>query len=392
MSITSAMLLLHIYLSPIMPGRLAAMLQARVQRAIDILEDKQPPPAYLDIPHIYRPQVLRVLNQWQHDASARLSVSKLRREIVLQRHSEKVKWDLHHSTSMGPRPETAPEWKTEKQFYEQTGVLAVPKPHDPAYGDDIRSAFEASSARKIERKDAVAKKVEADWASNVTMIDLDWVEALNNMDAHDIDVANDPWQFGAALREFIPAKSGAGLYELVAMWFNFLAECIGQLQNSMKIEMCLGSITTVLEQIRCGAIGRRQQSNASCDPDTAQGNDATISEGEEYPRVYDRIHLSNIPDYIGGTLAWFLYALPLTHAGDGSYITSTCLRNPPRFKTEAHFHNEYVSLSAPSDLAKVFRVRSSGSCDPELDKMASSVLGMSQVMNSKCSMTTLRQE
>lgn len=365
--------LYYTYLSPIMPGRLAAILQARIQRVVDILEDKKLPPAYLDIPHIYRPKVLRVLKQWQHDASARLPVSNMRRAIVSQRHSERMKWDLQHFTTMGPMPNTAPEWEMEQQFYEQTGVLTMPRPHDAAYEDEIRSAFEASSTRKIERKDAVAEKVEADWASNVTMIDLDWVEALRRPDGFDIDVAHDPWQFGADLRYLKLTEPGARLYEVVATWFEFVAAGFGQLKDNMKIEVCLGNITTVLEQIRCGVIGRRQRIYADCDPDVAQGNDAIISEGEEYPRVYHRIHLSNIPDYIGGTLASFLYALPLTHPGDSSYITFTCLRNPPRWKSEAHFHNEYVGLSAPSDLAKVFRVHSTGSRDPEFDKAASSL-------------------
>ncbi|KAM0716120.1 hypothetical protein Q7P37_008634 [Cladosporium fusiforme] len=374
--------LYYTYLSPIMPGRLAAILQARIQCAIDILEDKQLPPAYLDIPHIHRPKVLRVLKQWQHDASARLPVSKMRRAIVSQQCSERIKWNLQHSRMMGPIPNTAPQWEMEQHFYEQTGVLTMPKPNDAAYQNEIRSAFETSSTGRIERKDAVAEKVEADWASNVTMIDLDWVEALKRLDGSDIDVAHDPWQFGAYLRDLMGLESGARLYDLVAMWFSLVADCFGQLKDNMKIEVCLGNITTVLEQIRCGIIGRRPRSHACCDPDTAQGNDAIISEGEEYPRVYDRIHLSNIPDYIGGTLTSFLYALPLTHPGDSSYITSTCLRNPPRWKSEAHFHNESVGLNAPSDQAKVFRVRSSGSRDLEFGKMASSLLGSSQLMNS----------
>jgi hypothetical protein len=271
-------------------------------------------------------------------------------------------------------------------------VLTIPKSQDAVYGDEIRSAFEASSTRKIERKNIVAEKVEADWASNVTMIDLNWVEAQKSLDGVDIDLTHDPWQFGAALREVIPMGPGARLYDLVALWFELLAGCFSQLKDDMKIEVCLGDVIPVLEQIRCGVIGRRRRSNAQCDPDKAQGNDATVSEGEEYPRVYDRIHLSNIPDYIGGTLASFLYALPFTHPGDSSYITSTCLRNPPRWKSEAHFHNEYIGLSAPSDLAKVFRVRSSGSGDPEFDKLAFSMLGSSQIMNSGYSMTALRKE
>jgi hypothetical protein len=294
---------------------------------------------------------------------------------------------------MGSVPDVLPEWQLEQQFYEQTGVLTMSKPHDVVYGDEIGAAFEASSTGKIERKDAVAKKVEADWASNVTMIDLDWVEAFRSIDDTDIDLAQNPWQFAAALRDIVPLGSGARLYDLAAAWFGQVAYCFGQIKADIKVEFCLGSITTVLEQIRCGVIGRRQRSSAHCDPYTAQGNDAMINEGEEYSRVYDRIHLSNIPDYIGGTLTSFIYALPLTHPGDSSYITSTCLRNPPRWKSEAHFHNEYVGLSAPSDLAKVFQVRSSGSHEPECDDIMSGLPGFPEPMpmNGEYSMTAMRQ-
>jgi hypothetical protein len=39
----------------------------------------------------------------------------------------------------------------------------------------------------------------------------------------------------------------------------------------------------------------------------AQGNDAITSEGEEYPRIYDRMHLSNVPDYTSGSLLYHVY-------------------------------------------------------------------------------------
>jgi len=385
--------LYYTYLSPIMPGRLATVLQARIQLAMDILEDKQPLPAYIDIPHIHRPEVLRLLKQWQHDASARLPVSKMRQEIVRQRHLERMKMGLRMGP-MGRMPDVPPEWKLEQEFYEQTGVLTMSKPHDAVYGDEIRAAFAASSTQKIERKDAVAKKVEADWESNVTMIDLDWVEALGSIDGTEIDVAHNPWQFAAALRDLVPLQKGARLYDLAAAWFTHIAACFSRIKADVKIEMCLGNITTVLEQIRCGVIGRRQRSFAHCDPEMAQGDDARASEGDEYPRLYDRIHLSNIPDYIGGTLASFLYALPLTQPGNSSYITSTCLRNPPRWKSEAHFHNEYIGLSAPLDLAKVFRVRSSGSHESEEEKMMYGLLGpeVAMPMNGEFNMTAPRQE
>lgn len=235
--------LYYTYLSSIMPGRLATLLQARIQLAIDILEDKKPPPAYLDIPHIHRPEVLRVLKQWQHDASARLFVAKMRREIGSQRFRDKFRSGLH----MGPMPDMPPAWRMEELFYEQTGVLTVPKPFDAVCGDDIRAAFEASSMQKIERKDAVAEKVTADWASNVTMIDLDWVEAPRGIDGTDVDVAHNPWQFGAALRGLVPMKPGARLFDMVSMWFTIVADCFSDLKGDLVLLDAASDHTLMLD-------------------------------------------------------------------------------------------------------------------------------------------------
>ena len=53
----------------------------------------------------------------------------------------------------------------------------------------------------------------------------------------------------------------------------------------------------------------------------------------------------------------FLDALPVLHAGNLPFVTATCLRNPPRFRSAAHFNNEYIALSSPADLEKTFHVR-----------------------------------
>jgi hypothetical protein len=73
-----------------------------------------------------------------------------------------------------------------------------------------------------------------------------------------------------------------------------------------------------------------------------------------YPQIYDRIHLSNVPDYIGGTFTSHLYALQITHPGPTSYTTSTCLRTPPRFNSPAEFDAEYIALHKQSEVERLF--------------------------------------
>lgn len=127
-------------------------------------------------------------------------------------------------------------------------------------------------------------------------------------------------------------------------------QALQQMRDRIKIEACVGDVTAVLEQIKYGAVGHRKQNFMS-----ETNTEASQPEGA-YPKVYDRIHLSNIPDYIGGTLTSYMYALQMTYPDSISFVTSSCLRNPPRFNNRADFDAEYVTLHAEKDLAKEFLV------------------------------------
>jgi hypothetical protein len=55
------------YLEPILPGHLGRILTSRIQRAVDMLEGRQGLPSYLDVPVLYRPPVIAILNEWKNE-------------------------------------------------------------------------------------------------------------------------------------------------------------------------------------------------------------------------------------------------------------------------------------------------------------------------------------
>lgn len=204
-------------------------------------------------------------------------------------------------------------------------------------------------------------------------------------------------------------KKTTALFNYVSFWFTVIARCLKGTKDRIKIEACIGDISYVLEQIRYGFVGHRlpqpvtsrsadsdgddmreicpqtaateasiqgkeddtmtdvtaESSTKELDAPTREiGREDARPELKDYSRMYDRIHLSNIPDYVGGTLTSFMYSLPLTWPGDSSYITANCLRNPPRWQSVAYLNNEYIELSSPSDLEKTFHVRMEPMLDP----------------------------
>ena len=161
----------------------------------------------------------------------------------------------------GDMPDMREEWNKEQKFYEETGALFMPQPFSQLYEDGITSAFDASSARQIERVREVADTVDATWGSNVTMVDLEWLRNRPKDDGLDIDLADDPYNFGTSLLDMgMPMNANASLMEYLNEWFRAVGSCLMNLKGKIKLELCLGDVTAVLEQIRYGVVGLRHQS------------------------------------------------------------------------------------------------------------------------------------
>lgn len=390
--------LLHVlyytYLSPIMPRKLYLLLQIQIRKAIDSLEGRYSLPAYIDVPNVYRPETVRVLKEWQKEASKEYPTSRVRKEAVRSLGMEVAKSQMYFGGD--GKVETPKGCEKQEAFYLMTGILMMSPDHDKVIASDLpelRDAFEHFDVTKPQRpSDELLKSVDKSWETNVTMVDLEWQRNREDWFV-DLDVAHNPFEIGARLDDIgmvIDEVGRRGLFDYVMSWFVAIANCVRILRHRIKIEACIGDVACVLEQIKFGTIGHRQIGGAAASDQESTGShsghenqgslevhpdagslvqqtasekaatdppERSFAELNYYPKMYDRVHLSNIPDYIGGTLTSFMYALPLTWPNKESYITSNCLRNPPRWQSIAHFNNEYIGLSAPSDLEKTFRAR-----------------------------------
>ncbi|KAI8243305.1 Hsp70-Hsp90 organizing protein 1 [Colletotrichum sp. SAR 10_96] len=112
------------------------------------------------------------------------------------------------------------------------------------------------------------------------------------------------------------------------------------------------------------------------DMDYQPRRDILSTEKEEdvlkiFPREYDRIHMSNIPDYIGGPLAAFLTGGPLLRQDRPSNLRFKNLLNPPMFKSHDQFLAEYVLMHDAKEVESNFGVtREKNPNPPEVDEAA----------------------
>lgn len=370
--------LYYTYLAPVMPRQISDILQRRIKTMIKMLEDRKPLPPFLDVPKLYRPAILRVLRQWQAEASEEYPTARVRRAAIVTRKEQKLHEQMRamHSGHAPPQDATPQECVKEKQFYEATGLLPLRRNTYEVYSPELHNCIEGhcdSAAKYVVDSTSRAIKIcDETWATNVTMVDLDW-QRNKSAQGYDIDVSNDIYKFAAQLGYLgLQPEDACGLYDYFEQWFMAVSVNMRFLAGRYRIEACVGDVTAVLEAVRYGVVGHRAKEpsggisqGVSLDSvNSVATTNGTAAELDDYPRLYDRIHLSNIPDYIGGTLSSFLYATPVTYPGKASYVTSTNLRNPPRFPTIASFDNEYLGLCDPSDIAKVFRVRMKPLEDP----------------------------
>jgi hypothetical protein len=73
-----------------------------------------------------------------------------------------------------------------------------------------------------------------------------------------------------------------------------------------------------------------------------------------------------LSDYVGCNLFSFLYAVPLLKHHKASFVTATCLRNTPTWKSIDSFNNESVMINDSERLFKLLQVKYAGNFeDPD---------------------------
>ncbi|KAF9055350.1 hypothetical protein BDZ89DRAFT_1055943 [Hymenopellis radicata] len=143
------------------------------------------------------------------------------------------------------------------------------------------------------------------WVINYTKLDANWLQQRNVIE-------QDPFSgckelFSQELSHLTGSPDRGGLYSISSRFFWLTAMGFKKLQDCFKIEVILGDGYAVMDDIRL----------------------KTLTRPSEFPVLFDRMHASNVPDYIGGYLANFTSALPLLKSHKQAYFTCCDLLHSP---------------------------------------------------------------
>lgn len=129
----------YTFLSPIMPRFLYEMLQRHISTLIDGLEGRKELPRCIDVPDMYRQDIIRVLRQWQEEAPAEYPARRLREQAFRGRQRD----ILQKSASYGITDEVPKGSEKQDAFYRRTGILMMSPAHDALLGKELSQILEA---------------------------------------------------------------------------------------------------------------------------------------------------------------------------------------------------------------------------------------------------------
>ena len=343
--------LFYLYGALIMPLKAYERLQWAIRLALADLNQSHSALPWLSILRKDHDAIKRSLLNWQAEVIKHFSTKRIlakHRSDVAQTPYAPLLMGLGWSGFATPRG-----CEKDKAMFDGAGILQPPQ---SLLTEKLQKTMSSQRSERDFASASFRQSVEADWRPNVTLVDLDWYHACTSNGSPSnqeefFDIGFDPFQLYGNHLESSP-QNPTCLYDYAASYFTQLAGALSQLQARIHIEVTVGEMCEMFEKIRHGLTHDR----SSCQDVVGSQADTTIGKAlRSSPLVYDRIHMSNIPDYFGGTLGCLLFAAPITKVSKGSaFFTSTCLRNSTIFRTREAFINEYCIVEDTNRLFKLF--------------------------------------
>jgi hypothetical protein len=258
-----------IYLSTLMPRYAFEMLGETISNAIDTLEKGNSPLKWLFLHEKDIPSYLAALRYWLGEGKQIFTSNEIVGKVALKMSISEAAGHM--------RNEGNAFYKNEKRLYIESAVLfpsnRVLQLHDPGFLEMIQKY--STSPRKNSK--IFKKYLGENWHFNTTLMDKDWYADLQGK--HMFDLGFNPFEaidHFAYLEVQTKPNRPDRLFEHMKPFFLEAAKAIEYLGERLKVEAILGDYVDVAEKIQFGLY-------------------ETVTRPKEFPILYDRIHLSNVP-------------------------------------------------------------------------------------------------
>ncbi|KAL1959924.1 hypothetical protein VTO42DRAFT_592 [Malbranchea cinnamomea] len=324
----------YIFAGTVIPRYVYAHIQRVIKAAITALETGQGLPGYLFIHPEDCQSIIDVLVDWQKRAKSFYRTSDAIRITAKNWERDTTLTGALFGTMAAPEG-----CENEEKLFASTGFVQPALPLFREHDEPLKTLLMNHRYRVTDTIPAVKRYLSAHWRVNITSLDAKW--ETEGPSPEEANFTSDPIAIGN--RFFLQTgirkpRNAQCSYDYASSFFSHVSKALRVLKGKkFTIEIAFGDYAHELEKRRHGFV---------------PGPD-----GDEAPKLFNRIHMSNVPDYTGGPLTGFLYGIPMCKLEPGSYITGTCLRNPTAFATIDHYLNEYLVISDRTDLRKILQVQ-----------------------------------
>lgn len=327
----------YFYATQVMPAYASNRIEAIIKRLLDSFDRSGQPIPWVYIPVAVQAALRPSLEAWIGGQTASYSTKRFR-ELTRE---DNMLNDMRRSAVV-PNPEAYSPFahlKADKRIYEDLTVV-LPDPnliiqHDPEL-DKLLEAYFKTKNNKNE-KARVSAHIDSTWKPNITLADITWEKENSRMPRPDLTFT--PFEVMANLMKGCMGEQGTSpacgerLMNVVEFYFVMVGKSISGLRERMLVEVCLGEMSDCLEKLQYQTLARATET---------ESKDCLVS--SKWPHKYHVIHMSNIPDYVGGPLTSFLYGTPLLEHGPGTGVVSCNLRNSRSFTSLSQFLAEYLLM------------------------------------------------
>ncbi|KAI0470778.1 hypothetical protein GGR56DRAFT_657542 [Xylariaceae sp. FL0804] len=227
--------------------------------------------------------------------------------------------------------------------FEDLGVM-LPHVHllEKHEGQLLRLFKAYGKSRSSAARQKLDRYLYDNWRPNLTLVDFAYQEKRPGSPSPLLDFT--PHKTVADLFAHVPVQvagdSTRGVLPHLHGFFRFVKDRFPTVRQQSTFDIAIGDMVSYFERAEHGLLKIRDRLG-TLQPST-------------FPDRYDRIHMSNIPDYVGGPLTTFLHGLPILRDVAVSTMTSTVLRNTPQWITHQQFLTEYLLLADRDKIADTF--------------------------------------
>ncbi|THZ30952.1 hypothetical protein D6C89_01178 [Aureobasidium pullulans] len=296
-----------------------------------------------------RNAIRNALVLWHHQTAKDWPTSEFRKRMLLDTMKQ-----MMNPYATGDKIPTPKGCKKDAVLYQKACIVTPP----PSFlQDDPLNLKEVMASKNFPKNitDVLLNKIDNTWMPNVTLIDTGHLKQFlmtsGSKAMAEIDLSTNIIDQWSGYLWSKPANPTC-LYDYAVDYFTKVAAALHHLKGRIRVEPISGEMDEIFEKIHLDFYPDRLNKPVLGQEESGM----QVSTTEDYPKTFDRVHLSNVPDYTGGTLGAFLFAAPITPVTKDfkAQFCFTCLRNPPAFKDVDEFNSEYCLLPEMSMIAKIF--------------------------------------